>query len=182
MSNSAVRSGINIENVGSVFCSSSKEDGKERRITMQQMKWLGLMAMVCATLAMAQTPAQEVGTQNGVSFISGGIGIDSQEQLKAREKEFNLKLVFTLTEGNYVSDVGVTIRNAAGKTMVEHVADGPFLMAKLPAGAYSVTAAYDGKTQTRKVSLRADRLRTEYFRWASNPQSDFPLPPEKTQK
>jgi hypothetical protein len=36
--------------------------------------------------------------QNGATFISGGIGIDSQERLTAREKEFNLKLVFTLAE------------------------------------------------------------------------------------
>ena len=133
-------------------------------------------------LAMAQTAPEKVSTQNGVSFISGGIGMDSEERLKAREKEFNLKLVFTLVEGNYVADVGVTIKNAAGKTMVEHVADGPFFMAKLPAGAYSVTAAYEGKTQTRKVSVRDGRLHTEHIRWPSNPETDFPLPPEKTRK
>ncbi|RSL37836.1 hypothetical protein CEP53_015448, partial [Fusarium sp. AF-6] len=100
------------------------------------------------------------------------------ERLKAREREFNLKLVFTLVEGNYVADVGVTIKNAAGKTMVEHVADGPFFMAKLPAGAYSVTTVYEGKTQTRKVSIRDGRLHTEYIRWPSNPATDFPLPRE----
>lgn len=145
---------------------------------MLQMKWLGLTAMVLATLTMAQTAPEKVATQNGVSFISGGIGMDSEERLKAREKEFNLKLVFTLIEGNYVADVGVTIRNAAGKTMVGHVADGPFFMAKLPAGAYSVSAVYDGKAQTRKVSVRNGRLHTEYIRWPSNPATDFPLPRE----
>lgn len=145
---------------------------------MRHIGWLGLAAMAFATLAMAQTAPEKVITQNDVSYISGGIGIDSQERLTAREKEFNLKLVFTLVEGNYLADVGVTIKNAAGKTVIEHVADGPFFMAKLPAGAYSVTAAYGGKTQTRKVSIRADRLRTEYLRWPSNPKTDFPLPPE----
>ncbi len=149
---------------------------------MRQMRWLGLAAMVFATLTMAQTAPEKTATQNGVSFISGGIGMDSEERLKAREKEFNLKLVFTLVEGNYVADVGVTIKNAAGKTMVEHVADGPFFMAKLPAGAYSVTAAYEGKTQTRKVSVRDGRLHTEHIRWPSNPETDFPLPREKTRK
>lgn len=145
---------------------------------MLRMKWLGLAAMVFATLVMAQTPPEKVSTQNGVSFISGGVGMDSEERLKAREREFNLKLVFTLIEGNYVADVAVTIRNTAGKTMVEHVADGPFFMAKLPAGAYSVAAAYEGKTQTRKVSVRDGRLHTEHIRWPSNPATDFPLPRE----
>ena len=149
---------------------------------MRQARWFGLVAMVFATLTMAQTPPEKVSTQNGVSFVSGGIGMDSEERLKAREKEFNLKLVFTLVEGNYVADVGVTTRNAPGKTMVEHVADGPFFMAKLPAGAYSVTAVYEGKTQTRKLSVRAGRLHTEHIRWPSNPATDFPLPRDETRK
>jgi hypothetical protein len=75
--------------------------------------------------------------------------------------------VFTLVEGNYLSDVSVSIKNTGGKTLVEHVADGPFFMAKLPAGTYSVTVAYENKTQTRNVSVRAG-LKTEHFRWASN--------------
>ena len=96
----------------------------------------------------------------------------------AREKEFNLKLVFTLVEGNYLADVDVTVKDAKGKTMIRHVADGPFFMAKLPAGTYSVTAVYEGKGQTRKVTVREEKLRTEYIRWPSNPKTDFPLPRE----
>lgn len=142
---------------------------------MRHMKWLGLAAMVFAMFAMAQTPPQKIAAQNGASFISGGIGIDSEERLKAREKEFNLKLVFTLAEGNYLSEVGVSIKNAAGKTLVEHVADGPFFLAKLPAGTYTVATSYEGKSQTRKVSVGAG-LKTEYFRWASNPQTDYVVP------
>lgn len=145
---------------------------------MQQMKWLGLAAMMFATLAMAQASPEKVITRNGVSFISGGVGIGSLERLNAREKEFNLKLVFTLVEGNYLADVGVTVKDGAGKTVIEQVADGPIFMAKLPAGAYSVSAVYEGKAQTRKVTLSAGRLSTEYLRWPSNPQVDFPLPPE----
>ena len=145
---------------------------------MRQMKWLGLAAMMFATLAMAQAAPEKVITKNGVSFISGGVGIGSMERLAAREKEFNLKLVFTVVEGNYLADVGVTVKDATGKTVIEQVADGPFFMAKLPAGAYSVTAVYEGKAQTRKVAVRDDRLRTEYMRWPSKPGVDFPLPPE----
>ena len=142
-------------------------------------RWLGLAAMGVAVLAAAQTPPEKVITLNSVSFVSGGVGVDSEERLKAREKEFNLKLVFTLVEGNYLADIGVTVKDAAGKTLVEHLADGPFFMAKLPAGAYTVAVSNNGRTQSRKVTVRTDRLRSEYFRWKSNPETDFVLSPEQ---
>ena len=148
---------------------------------MRRMTCVGLAAAtMIGVLGTAQAPAQEkVVTHNNVSFVSGGVGVDSEERLKAREKEFNLKLVFTLVEGNYLADIQVSLKDASGKTLVEDVADGPFFMAKLPAGAYSVTVGNNGQIQTRKVSVRVGGLRTEYFRWPSNPQTDFPLPPEQ---
>jgi hypothetical protein len=127
-----------------------------------------------------QTLAAERGTgRSAVPYISGGVGEDALARLKAREKEFNLKLVFTLTEGNYLADVGVSVADASGKVLVEHVTDGPVFMARLPAGTYVVTARYSGNAQTRKVPLSAGRLHTEYLRWPSDPRTDFPARPER---
>jgi len=76
---------------------------------------------LCATLVFlasfgpgAAPAADRTGMQHHASFVSGGVGASSQEDLKAREREFNLKLVFTLVEGNYVADVNVAIRDAGG--------------------------------------------------------------------
>lgn len=138
--------------------------------------------MVAALLVPVAGPAQSaerVMSANGTSWVSGGVGADSLQRLKALEPQFNLKLVFTLVEGNYLSDVRVTIANGAGKTLVTHAADGPLLLVKLPAGQYQVNADYAGKTQARKVVIREGRLQTEYLRWHGNPQTDFPLPPER---
>ena len=97
-----------------------------------------------------------------MSFISGGVGENSVAALKAREGEFNLKLVFTLTEGAYLADVGVKITDAGGKTVIEHVTDGPIFMARLPAGTYTVAATYNGKPQVRgqafSIPPRATRV------------------------
>lgn len=122
----------------------------------------------------AARPAAEAARGGPVAVVSGGVGEDALAMMKAKEGEYNLKLVFTLNEGNYLADVGVAIKDAAGKTVVEHVADGPIFLAKLPAGTYSASVSYDGKTQARKVRV-SERLHTEYFRWAGNPQADFPL-------
>lgn len=145
------------------------------------MKTAVLAASLCAiALAAGQAPAQDARTRagGGVPHAAGGTGIASQQELKARENEFNLKLVFTLVEGNYLADVNVAVMDAAGKSVLDATADGPFFLARLPAGAYTVSASYRGVTQTRRLQL-TDRLRTEYLRWPANPEVDFPGPREQ---
>ncbi len=140
--------------------------------------WLkvGVGAILMAAGA-APAQAAQTGKGAGEAYISGGIGMASQENMKAREKEFNLKLVFTLVEGNYLADVSVALKDATGKSVLGTTTDGPYFMARLPAGAYTVSATYDGVTQTRKIKVD-ERLRTEYLRWPSKSGVDFPLPPE----
>jgi enamine deaminase RidA (YjgF/YER057c/UK114 family) len=165
-------------NIAANFLSLEETDD-ERRATMRTGRF-GLTVVILALLGVAAAPAAqktEVVPAPGVSFVSGGVGIDSEQQLKAREKDFNLKLLFTLVEGNYLADIGVRITDAAGKTVIEHVADGPIFLAKLPSGSYTVTATHNGRTQTRKVRV-GDRLHTEYLRWSSDPGRDVALGPQ----
>jgi hypothetical protein len=132
----------------------------------------------CALLGalfMAAAGAEAPGSKEPVLHVSGGIGVDEQERLLAREKEFNLKLVFTLIEGNYLADVLVTITDAKGRKLLEHVAQGPFLLAKLPPGRYTVIAVHEGRAVKREIALAERRLRTEYLRWPANPETDLPV-------
>jgi hypothetical protein len=153
---------------------------------MQRYKGLvrvsAIGAMLSLGIALTAQAAEQPAAQSGVNYTSGGVGVDSQDRLNARAREFNLKLIFTLNEGNYIADVNVVLTDAKGNKVVEHVADGPFFMAKLPAGQYNVAATYGGKTVTRKVSVGGSGLRTEHFRWPSNPATDVPLSREQTQE
>ena len=124
---------------------------------------------ICA--ALAALPARAADT---VPMLSGGVGADSAAQIKSREKDFNLKLVITLVEGDYVSGARVRI-TVGSKELATHVADGPFFLARLPAGGYSLTLDYAGQTQTRKVEIRAGRLTTEYVRFKRD-AGDSPAP------
>ncbi len=110
-------------------------------------------------------------------YESGGIGVDEIERLTGRENGFNLKLVFTLAQGNYVSDVAVVVKDAAGKRVLVTVARGPVLLAKLPRAAYVVDATYEGRTRSRRIDVGGP-LRTEYLRWPSNPGTDTVLAPD----
>lgn len=132
---------------------------------------------VPATVLSADAAA--TGAAGGILYVSGGIGETEQQQLRAHEADYNLKLIFTLTEGNYLADVNVVVSDAKGGKLVEHQAGGPFFMAKLPAGRYTVAATYEGKTVKRNVQVGGKGLRTEYLRWPSNPETDNPLPREQ---
>jgi hypothetical protein len=141
------------------------------------MQWMGRCTMVGLALVLLQPvpgAAQEAVERGEVSYVSGGVGADSREQLAATLDRFNLKLVFTLQEGNYVADVEVTVRDAQGRSVIEHTADGPYLLARLPAGTYEVRAVYEDEAQTHKVTVNR-RLTTAYLRWASDPERDLPV-------
>jgi hypothetical protein len=121
------------------------------------------------------SPAYAQAPPPAAAYIAGGIGADETDRINAMASEFNLKLVFTLKEGNYVSDVGVIVRDKAGRTVLAFNAPGPLALARLPRGPYTVEATYEGNTQVRKVDV-SQRLRTEYLRWPGNPDTDFPGP------
>jgi len=74
--------------------------------------------------------------------------------------------VFTRADGKYLANVRVVLSDAKGRKLLEHVADGPFFMASLPAGQYSVAATLGGTAQTRNVEVAGNRLRTELLRWS----------------
>lgn len=141
--------------------------------------WSGaVQAQSASTGATRVEPSSIEKTRDGIEYLSGGVGTDAQDRINERAKDFNLKLVFTLNEGNYIADVGVAVKDARGRTVVEDTADGPFFLVKLPAGQYTVAATYEGRTVTRKLQV-GKGLRTEYLRWPSNPETDNPLPREQ---
>ncbi len=112
----------------------------------------------------AETIAQ---TPGGISYVSGGVGEKSLDRLNSMAGEFNLKLVFAMKSGEYVNDVSVVIADAKGKTILETVSEGPWLLARLPAGNYRIVASFAGKSEKRQAAVSASELRTIDFRWAS---------------
>jgi len=146
------------------------------KLRTEYFSWSG-EAGIKAPVRVEGTPGgkvQKAPAGDTVSYVSGGIGADAIADLRAQEAQYNLKLVFSLIEGNYVADVNVVLRSTAGTVLLEHLAGGPIFMARLPAGRYSVTVTYQGNTQTRPVQL-GEKLHTEYFRWPSNPETDLPV-------
>jgi hypothetical protein len=102
-----------------------------------------------------------------ILYVSGGVGTESAERLNALAADFNLKLVFALQAGDYLSSVRVVIANGAGRTILDSTSQGPWFLVKLPVGDYRVVATFAGKAVQRQVAVGTARLQTIDFRWTS---------------
>ena len=127
--------------------------------------WLGVLSASGGAWASENADNETVVMVGGVSYVSGGVGEDSRERLKAFAAAFNLKLLLARKSGEYLGDVEVIINDAKGKEVLKAKAEGPIFMANLPAGSYEVVATTEGQTQKQRVSVVKGKLGTMHFRW-----------------
>ena len=132
------------------------------------------LALGLAGTALAQDGLPPVQTYGSVSYVTGGIGLDESAALKAAEKNFALSLLFAQTRrGEYLADVKVSIKDRAGKTLLEAVSDGPFLLAQLPAGTYQVSAEYAGKALAKTVRVEPKGGTRVAFVWRATAKASI---------
>jgi len=104
--------------------------------------------------------------ENGVTYMSGGIGDSEAKEMKSASKNYDLKLTFvTKEQGAYLSDVKVDIQDAKGNNMVSTVSQGPIFLANLPAGKYRVTAEAEGKAFTKQIHVNGRQQVQTAFQW-----------------
>ena len=126
----------------------------------------GLLGSSSAFAAAAQLPAEH--HQGSVAFLSGGIGKDEAKAFEGAEKGFPLALEFVDRVGKrdeFLAGTKVEVQDPHGKTVLSTIADGPFLLARLPSGRYAVAATYDSKTMTRHVVVDGKAGRAIVFEW-----------------
>jgi hypothetical protein len=112
-------------------------------------------------MAMAMVEEQVV---QGVRLASGGVGLEERNYMEGMAERYNVKLIFALEAGNYLSDIPVTIR---GETLVISTETaGPWLYAELPPGRYEIEARYDGQQQRETIEVgEGEPLQTMLFAW-----------------
>lgn len=105
-----------------------------------------------------------------VPYVSGGVGADERQEILAKERDHNLKIVVADDSGDFLADVQVVIESAKKEQMLNATMAGPILLAKLPPGTYTIKATSDEKTLTKSVTVPAQGLRTIDFRWPKSPK------------
>ena len=125
----------------------------------------GVISVSLATPVAAEELA--VKTSNGVSYVSGGFGLDERQRLRSIARGDNLELSFALTNKEYLGGANVVIKGQNGSTVLEDVSDGPLFYAQLPAGTYTVEARAMGKTLRQNVQVPSKGQARVHFAWNS---------------
>lgn len=117
---------------------------------------LPAVLILCSVTAMAQDilptvpPAQ---TQNGIRYVTGGVGEDESHAMLAEAHSYSLRMLFAGPAGEYLSDVDVTISSLKDERLLHVRTEGPFLYASLPAGTYRIDATAGRAHVTRQVAI-----------------------------
>jgi hypothetical protein len=120
-----------------------------------------------AAMSMMNNLPREM-TQGDVTYMSGGIGHNEAAAMRKEEKQFPLSLEFVKRakpSDEYLADVNVTIKDRDGKTALRTVANGPYLLARLPDGKYSVSVEARGMTKTRDIVVAQGKPEHVIFEW-----------------
>jgi hypothetical protein len=78
----------------------------------------------------------------GTPLLTGGVGEEERAAMRREAAPYNLWLVFVERDtGQYVADVKVSILDGNAAPVVDTVTDGPWLLARLQPGRYTVRTA-----------------------------------------
>lgn len=121
--------------------------------------------MACSAFACPQGDQACRTNVNASIYISGGVGDEEIALLNDKAKEFNLKLLFAQSDGAYLADVDVVIRDTKGTIRFWGNNLGPILLVQLPKGNYEITAASREKAIAIKKSVNARAHNTMLFVW-----------------
>ncbi|MBB5608276.1 MULTISPECIES: carboxypeptidase-like regulatory domain-containing protein [unclassified Janthinobacterium] len=121
---------------------------------------LFLVASLAAGIVHAQADSAlpAIHKSGTVEYLSGGIGLDESTAIKNASRHWPLSLVFSVQaagRAQFASDVKLEVRDAKGTVVLQTTASGPYLLARLAPGSYSLHASLAGKTLERKVEIKA---------------------------
>ena len=112
---------------------------------------IGLASVLAAAVSVQAAQVSGLPPEHShgvVSFISGGVSEGEAQRFQAAFKQF--PLVIELYEhaaprDEYTADADVRITDRKGQVVLDQHADGPFMLVRLPAGDYTVSASLKGR-------------------------------------
>jgi hypothetical protein len=104
-------------------------------------------------------------TEQGLAYMTGGVGTDERNIMQSWAGDYNVKLAFAETSGVYLSDVELLIKKD-GREMVHETSNGPWFYIKLPPGEYTVEATYEDESkQIKNLPIAEGHRVTRLLHW-----------------
>ncbi|WP_414247520.1 hypothetical protein [Cupriavidus taiwanensis] len=120
------------------------------------------MFLTSPPLARAAADDLVIRSMGPVSYVCGGVAEDERQALSAREKDFNIGILFTQgSAGEFLSDVAVKLIRDE-QEVASFRAAGPRCLIRAPEGSYNIEASYKGQAKSVKVSTGT---RNAQLRW-----------------
>lgn len=109
-------------------------------------------------------------SDQGIRYLSGGVGDGERTELDALSNQYNLRLLFAMQgSGEYLAAVRVNILDAHGGTVLTAQSRGPWFFTQLPPGDYVVDASTPGQglqqPQRQEVHIGDSGQSRLDFRW-----------------
>ena len=101
-----------------------------------------------------------------VEYVSGGVGLDESAAFKREASSWPLAMRFIGPTADYLADVHVRIVDRQGAEVLSTDSRGPYMLAKLPPGNYTVHARYKDQEQTRAVTVSSRPGAHADFHWS----------------
>ncbi len=129
----------------------------------RRMTAVSFASMLTAGLALQagaatmQLPPEQ--THGSVSYVSGGVGSDAARRFEAAAPHY--PLVIELFENasprdQFTAQAYVKITDLDGHVLLDRKSEGPFMLVRLPAGEYHVSASLNGHHMTARTIQVAD--------------------------
>ncbi|MFJ4250600.1 carboxypeptidase regulatory-like domain-containing protein [Pseudomonas sp. NPDC089741] len=144
-----------------------------KRVPTFMLPVAAVIALMCAGMLQAASlePIDNAGVQvqqqqqNGVSYLSGGIGEDESRAIQ-QTTGYNLHMTFSIgVENKYIPDVDVVIAKAEGQPVLNLTQAGPLVYVQLPPGKYTVQATRNGVTRHDTTDVGSGAARNLVFHW-----------------
>jgi hypothetical protein len=141
---------------------------------MTHKKLVAALTGLAATAATAAVPPRyaenlpEPRKAGPVTYITGGTETGEANAIKRAAQNFPLELVFVEKVGRReqpLADMPVRITDEKGKVVFEGASEGPYFIARLPKGKYTVSTRWDAWSFSREVKIGGERQRV-VFAWS----------------
>lgn len=88
-----------------------------------------------------------------IRYLTGGVGDEELAVIKAKEAEYNLRVLVSAGSGEYMGNLTVELRDSADAVLLTARQSGPYFYASVPAGKYTlVITSQKGVSKTVHIN------------------------------